>query len=449
MLFRGESRTMLFGKGRSAPQNGRAMLFGFFSGRRIFLEITVNNAREFILGTIALAGEVPRPVSFPGINQGTTYNTLAAMKKDKVVKYGAGNKKSGNGDVIRLVSPGGLKELKAMNTLLWDHYKLMTNGHKFQSGGNQTIRYKEHGLTVCFMQKCGANIDNITLRYVPNIFGRNSENDPSSVVYGALGSGLFGRSFQSYDQMNNGRPDIDSMTVELPLDGRFFYTSKAIKASSRGGPHDHLARYTGIYLSGGNSYMVYGVSGENRSTSSETERRASALADSIHRNAYGSRSLINQENKHRTSQAIVIIDDPNLLWGILKQQPSRFFSLNFVYDDYYVIRPDETGMDIIDILSTPGWESKVSASLFGDRRGFGDGILNGLPAWEMITCNMGKAREIKKHRSEMQKEGFYLLCHEWQIPYFRKAFSAMRMTPVVLNEKEVRAVRNAVVSGGG
>lgn len=36
MLFRGESRTMLFGKGRSASGNGRAMLFGFFSGRRIF-----------------------------------------------------------------------------------------------------------------------------------------------------------------------------------------------------------------------------------------------------------------------------------------------------------------------------------------------------------------------------------------------------------------------------
>lgn len=412
--------------------------------KEFLLNITVNNCEEYILGSIALEGEMIRPVKITAFNDEYVKKTIARMKKDRLVKTAEGRIRKNNGDVVRLLDPVGPERLSDMNSDLYRHYMMTTNGHNFRPTDTRKIRYKEKASSVHFMlNEANAYIDNIKLKLKSNDFGR--EGSSRDNLYSALGSGLFSSEYQTFVCSSTGKTDMRTMVKNLPEEDRFFYTISAVKNSPELGGRAMSSKATGMYFSGGNSYNVYSVFDIEKLVSRKTEIEARHLLGEYHALAYGKEEMLKQAMEHPRSQAIVLINDPEFMLYILKNSPKHYFALGHLYGDYYTFPMNETGKLVIDILSEKNWEQKVKKALYSDMSGKGDGKINGKASWEFLTCDLGKARRIKSEK-DILMDKYYIFCMEWQEEYLRKTFSGTHYSLIVLKDREVREFHDLVTN---
>jgi hypothetical protein len=403
--------------------------------------INVHNTEELILGLLALCSELPKPKELNemfmddyNIKKNTLSKSVSLMKKAGEVSARKGF------DGIRVKSPEGLVRLGMLSEDLYLHYMVISNGHKIKSGRDKRELAKRNRDSTLFMYRCGAYVDNLRLNYKVNTLSTVDDGSEDSPRY----------EFEKYFEQNGVPASVAELTKALPLDAKFFYTSRIIKdiLNESGTKRIMLSKANGILCAGGNVYPSYFVQEGTAAYSKTHEDQVRFLAKDIHRNAYGDENERRFSAIHPNGHAIYIVENIRAIPELIQKKKRKYMTPGAVYGDYYILPCDNRGKFVINTLSTPDWETKVLDTLFYDDEltldKLSDGEIEGVPSWEFMTCNFRKIDYILRSGSRHIK----LICYPWQKELLESLLPKRQIDFMIMNDKEQKEFADAVFKKG-
>lgn len=403
--------------------------------------ITVHNTEEVVLGLLALCSELPKPkdlnemfIEDYKIKKNTLSKSVSLMKKAGEVSARKGF------DGIRIKSPEGLVRLGIISEELYLHYMVISNGHKIKSGKEKRELAKRNRDCTLFMYRSSAYVDNLRLDYnVNTLIEANGDDAHSSCS-----------TREKYFEKNGAPASVAELTHALPLEKKFFYTSRIIKdiLNESGTKRIMLSKANGILCAGGNVYPSYFVQEGTAAYSKTHEEQMRFLAKDIHRNAYGEQSEKRFAAFHPNGHAIYVVRDEACIPELIQKKKRKYMTPGAVYGDYYILPCDSRGRFVINILSTPGWETKVLDTLYYDEEltldKLSDGEIDGVPSWEFMTCNFKKIDYILRSGSRH----IHLICYPWQQDILEQLLPKRQIDFMIMKENEQKEFADAICEQG-
>ncbi len=361
------------------------------------MKVTVNNVGELAIALIGLAGELPKDINLKNINNRTLQNAISKYKKEMRLKI---DKKHNR---VRLRSPQGIEDLKNISNDLYQHYMMISNNHNFSHSEKATENLKFYSETTLMMLRNECLIDNISLRYKPNHFGKNTEEyDPLET-------------FEINPFVEDNKiVTIGKATSVIPKNEKRFYTSKYLK---HGYPVTHrinLSKISGLLISNENMYRVYCFNDEILIPLT-AEQTMGVMTRKIYENAYGKAPA--------KSSAIIISNE------MPKKDLSKLFT------DVHTIPNDKNGDFVLQMLCTDNWREKILKALYGEvcHSKLYDGTKDDLPSWELLSCDYSKLQTIKKVAKDMPVN---IICFDFQVPLVKKITKGVKTQIDILNNKQ-------------
>ena len=250
-------------------------------------------------------------------------------------------------------------------------------------------------------------MDNIKLRHSINNFGKLEQKRitvQDGKVFPDIGDIL----------------DIKSIIENIPEDEGYFYNAKIFKKvfSSNATSRINMSKAIGLYMSGGNTYTVYGQSLIQDKSTRTAEKAMRDFSFRASEYAYGKETMQENQRKAPNGSAIILIKDNKREYkkevkAVIK---SKNFLLDRIFTSYHLVPDGEKGKKIIELIGKKGWQEKLNRSLYGkntEEHGKNDGYTkDGRRSWELLSCNYKKIREINKSVSP-EKE-IDIICFKWQ-----------------------------------
>lgn len=372
------------------------------------MQILVNNVKEALFALLSLCGELPCDIMIRGVSAATIRNNISSCKTSGLITI---DKKENR---MRIHAPKGLEYLESLSGELYQHYMMITNGHKFRSEPRNKEIQKLFSHTVLFMLGRGYEIDNIEIKYQANHFGLNTGSDILESVIAESSILDLGESMFS----ENG--DIIPLEESIKhISGRSFYTSRYIKY---GFPVTHRINFSnimGLMINKDNIYRVYRTGPEVRlKTQSEQD--------------------MNTWLCHLTGKemipAIILTYDPG---DVIKKNKK----LLGVFGKYYVITPEHS--ESLDILESRNWKTGLISALYGaSPEKDCDGYFDGLPSWEILSCDYSKAKAADKYRLRC-----HFICFGWQEKIVKEITRNAQITLSILSGEQEEILFDYIKKG--
>lgn len=364
--------------------------------------INLYNTKELLIAVTGICGEISQDLTIPEVADGTIRNCITAMRKEKIFFV---NKKT---RIVRFRwGKEGREGIKKIDSRLYAHYILMTNDHTFKSGEKNNERMREISEVSLFFLLSQKHVDNIKLRHSINNFGKLEQERitvQDGKVFPDIGDIL----------------DIKSIIENIPEDDGYFYNAKIFKKvfSSNATSRINMSKAIGLYMSGGNTYTVYGQSLIQDKSTRTAEKAMRDFSFRASEYAYGKETMQENQRKAPNGSAIILIKDNKREYkkevkAVIK---SKNFLLDRIFTSYHLVPDGENGRKIIELIGKKDWQERLNRSLYGkntEEHGKNDGYTkDGRRSWELLSCNYKKIREINK--SVSPEEEIDIICFKWQ-----------------------------------
>ena len=299
----------------------------------------------------------------------------------------------------------------------------ITGGHKF--GGKQTYqqRCKKMSSLLNYLLSQHVKIDQLQLSYEPNHFGQKC---PSQLGNKEPAEKPF---IQTGDPTSGSRRNED-FTVLLRKSlfcSDSFLTSKMLYSQMTANKNvatarTSLSRIFGVTLGGSNLYPTYFITTEKEKWSKNVEETIKLSLQAMWINTINDRSLLcRKKSLHQQGEAIFYVPDFELLIDMLHETnlASKQGQVKpwHIYDGAYVLPMDTRALGIRQILTAPRWEEKLASALFTEAQRedvlVGDATVNGMPVFELLTCNVHKLITIKRLLSSVCSQ-LTVVAFPWQ-----------------------------------
>ena len=355
------------------------------------MQIQVKNLTEVIVGLISLAGEIPRDIHIQGVADASVVNQINRLKKKQLIKHDAKHNR------IRLRSPDGIDYLKNFSPDLYAHYMMISNNHQFQTGEKANENNRLFSECVLYMIQCGYQIDNLSILYRPNIFGRGEEK--TDEIDKVLSGGLFDLGCDVFLK-NDAIVPLEE-AVALTADKKFF-TSRYLKKGYLVTSRLNISAAAGMIVSHGNVYTVF-FGRENGRLNIPSERAMNTRIRELYKYAFGEEDF--EQFSKEYPKAIILTKN-------ISAQVKRMESFENLFRNHYILPIDENGARVLDLLTSENWQPRIRTGLYGeDNNKICDGYFNNIPSWEILSCDFSKAKRVAKY-SGNSKTNF--ICFKWQ-----------------------------------
>ena len=255
--------------------------------------INLYNTKELLIAVTGICGEISQDLTIPEVADGTIRNCITAMRKEKIFFV---NKKT---RIVRFRwGKEGREGIKKIDSRLYAHYILMTNDHTFKSGEKNNERMREISEVSLFFLLSQKHVDNIKLRHSINNFVKLEQERiivQDGKVFPDIGDIL----------------DIKSIIENIPEDEGYFYNAKIFKKvfSSNATSRINMSKAIGLYMSGGNTYTVYGQSLIQDKSTRTAEKAMRDFSFRASEYAYGKETMQENQRKAPNGSAIILIKD--------------------------------------------------------------------------------------------------------------------------------------------
>jgi hypothetical protein len=120
---------------------------------------------------------------------------------------------------------------------------------------------------------------------------------------------------------------------------------------------------------------------------------------------------------------------------ITNMLPSRVGRLEALFSHFYFLPPNIYGDFVIQILSRENWRAKLQEALYGEpaKDPRLDGVMNGTPSWELISCEYSKIQMVKKLAGNNPVN---FIIFGWQEPILKQLTKGMNCTLQILTEEQ-------------
>lgn len=374
---------------------------------------TANNVSEYLLSLLALASELPKDISLSEVTSSTMSSTISRLKKSKLIKI------SKKYERIRLKSPEGIERLKEMSMELYYHYMMVSNGHNFNRDEKAVDKLKRFSETVLYFLDCGYQIDNIEIKYQPNILGKVLDENKEKIEYK--------KSEHFADK--NGILDLIDSTSGKPTYEKKFYTNKYLKYGREVTNRLNLSKAMGIAISENNLYCVYNPNNDDTILIKQPEEMLTKLAKEIYKNEYGKLP----DNIKRISL---------MSWDKKPQ-----LNILDIFSENLILRKDESGKKIINLISNKSWKQRLAIGLYGEYKESKthDGRIDGVPSIELISGSYGKIKIAKELIKKIGQDApINFICLEEQERGVKEMVKGMNSSVTVLDKEQERVLWDLV-----
>ena len=393
------------------------------------MELVVANCREYVLGKLALCGEL----SSKGIANGIPYSTnyvlreVKQMRDENLIRY---YRYRDGRRFYRLNDPAGTGELEKFNDELALHFSLMAGEHGSRYKGDRSIRLKQrrsYELHALF-QELGYEIDGLILN--------------------KTGAGIYEKETLSVFSAEGVVKDIEQILRERDASIPSFLSSKALRNYDTENvslhPRDQMYRASGVLLKGRTQYAVYAISEASEVWWPDVERQFSYQLQRLGRRNL--KAFARGGNDVRL-KALIYVPDSETLFDLLAGEAKKKLNPSDVYALSYYIPLKENAGDVTEMLLIDNWKQKLNSLLAAkkaDIDSIEDGYMpDGSGMFNLLCCN-SKFMQYAAGRIRTTKAT--VIIHDWQEKTARNLYGD-EIEYIVIDSQAFRILLEAVKMG--
>lgn len=430
------------------------------------MRIETNSLEKYILTCIAVSGEIEKSWLtdrlHPLAAKSYIKNTLSKLTCNKMIKLS-------REETFRLKKPGGIEWLKK-DPDLYRHYMMITNGHYFYGSSGTRSRRKRLTHLLEIMFEDNTSIDFINVDYISRKGARKKSKEGENVeqileVMKMLGISPEASSNQMTVFQGEEIIPYPKLLEYINPCQSYFFSSKISRQTDenrvRGTDRENLSRSLGVLIGGGNQYPVYWVEPTDKWNKTVEAETASRLQNIWWNTEGKGASKERDQQLHERGSAILYCKSKEDFETVAKEikihavgkRSPRGIKPWLTYDSAYMIPDDKENHFIKHILTTYHWEDKLTRKLFDgmeiNNNISADVILDGNPAWELITCDISKLYNIMNAENAFQDSNrqVVIVAHEWQ----KDILQSVLKNPILitLNKNESKNIFSDMIKEEG
>jgi len=411
------------------------------------MDVESVNIKEHIMALLSLTGLIDK--SHIQLIPGGKYYTQQAARDLVIDKY-LERGKTEAGIIYKPKKPNGVNYIYKMPSGYYDHYLLMSNNHEFLHTTQSILRASAQASVIILLHNIGAKIDTLRITYNPDVKkkSKGEGGQPSSLIFKKLESEtnpIIQRGVPLQPLLNDFNSDYIKMNYNEKED-RLYITSKIFKnliEKEYGRTYLDTSRFTGIYLTPDNYYIVYQLDPDQEWNTSTELMIRQTMSEQISKHLTGEAYIKKITKRIPGGASILFTSDYDLKTymsppekkGRAGREPVKPCN---VYGNCHLIPIDrEKSEPPLRILSKSNWEEllinkiykKEEIDLAKEYPSSGYGANAVLPkkglSYEMLSCNLKRLHDIELYNPP---DPIHFVCYEWQKEAIQNALPKRKLS---------------------
>lgn len=411
------------------------------------MDVESVNIKEHIMALLSLTGLIDK--SHIQLIPGGKYYTQQAARDLVIDKY-LERGKTEAGIIYKPKKPNGVNYIYKMPSGYYDHYLLMSNNHEFLHTRQSILRASAQASVIILLHNIGAKIDTLRITYNPDVKkkSKGEGGQPSSLIFKKLESEtnpIIQRGVPLQPLLNDFNSDYIKMNYNEKED-RLYITSKIFKnliEAKYGRTYLDTSRFTGVYLTPDNYYIVYQLNPDQEWNTSTELMIRQTMSEQISMHLTGEAYIKKITKRIPGGASILFTNDYDLKTymsppekkGRAGREPVKPCN---VYGNCHLIPIDrERSEPPLRIISKSNWEEllinkiykKEEINLAKEYPSSGYGANAVLPkkglSYEMLSCNLKRLHDIGLYNPP---DPIHFVCYEWQKEAIQNALPKRKLS---------------------